>query len=160
LRSTPSRWIEYGPNGKTVTLDDWFLPHLYQRGLDEPLLPRAAAPQEPVRQFDVFLSHNRNNKPRVEAVARELSNKHGLRVWLDGGEWRPGRMGQQCELGIQHSRFTVVAVSEAALTSKWVQWKIDTAIRHGKQQRHIIPLRLEPVAIQPELQDLLWIDLL
>jgi hypothetical protein len=57
LRTTPARWIESGPGGRTISLRDWFLPHLYQRGLDEPLLPPAAADARPVRQFDVFLSH-------------------------------------------------------------------------------------------------------
>lgn len=160
LRGTPARWIEYGPKGKTVALEDWFLPHLYQRGLDEPLLPRAAATApEPVRHFDVFLSHNHNNKPRVEGLARELANKHGLRVWLDKWEMLPGTIEQQCDAGIRQSRFTVVAASQASLTSNWVTWEIETAVRHGKRQSHIIPLRLDPIEIQPELQDLLWIDL-
>ena len=128
LRSTPARWIEYGPKGKTVALADWFLPHLYQRGLDEPLLPRAAAAtQDTVRQFDLFLSHNHNNKARVDALARELANKHGLRVWLDQWEMLPGTIEQQCDAGIQQSRFTIVAVSQAALASKWVAWEIATA---------------------------------
>jgi tetratricopeptide (TPR) repeat protein len=160
LRSTPTRWIEYGPKGKTVALADWFLPHLYQRGLDEPLLPRAAAvTQDTVRQFDLFLSHNHNNKARVEALARELANRHGLRVWLDQWEMLPGTIEQQCDAGIQQSRFTIVAVSEAALASKWVTWEIATATRYGRRQSHIIPLRLESVEVQTELQDLLWIDL-
>lgn len=160
LRGTPARWIEYGPGGRTVALQDWFLPHLYQRGLDEPLLPRGAAPAEPVRLFDLFLSHNRNDKARVEAIARELSDKHGLRVWLDKWEMLPGTIEQQCDQGIQHSRFTVVAVSAAAVASQWVDWEIDAANRHGKRTNHIIPLRLEPIDVQLPLQDLLWIDLL
>jgi hypothetical protein len=160
LRSTPARWIESGPKGKTVTLDDWFLPHLYQRGLDEPLLPRALTRHESIRQFDVFLSHNHNDKRRVEGLARELVSKHGLRVWLDSWEMLPGTIKQQCEEGIQHSRFTMIVVSNVALASTWVKWEIDTAIRHGKQQRHIIPLRLEDVEVQPKLQDYLWSDLL
>src|SRR4029077_12886251 len=32
LIGSPSRWIESGPHGRTITLEDWFLPHLYQRG--------------------------------------------------------------------------------------------------------------------------------
>ncbi len=72
----------------------------------------------------------------------------------------PGTTEQQCEQGIRDSRFTVVAVSADALASKWVEWEIKTAIRHGRQQRHIIPLRLEDIEIQPELRPLLWIDML
>jgi hypothetical protein len=29
LISTPARWLEYGPGARTITLNDWFLPHLY-----------------------------------------------------------------------------------------------------------------------------------
>ena len=134
LVSANARWIESGPRGRTITLEDWFLPHLYQRGLDEPLLPRDAVPEQPVRQFDVFLSHNKNDKQRVEALARALSDKHGLRVWLDLWEMLPGTIEQQCEQGIRQSRFTVVAASRAALDSKWVDWEIKTAIRHDRQR--------------------------
>jgi tetratricopeptide (TPR) repeat protein len=39
LRSTPVRWIESGPDGRTIKLCDWFLPHLYQNAADEALIP-------------------------------------------------------------------------------------------------------------------------
>jgi len=160
LISSNARWIEYGPKGRTIALEDWFLPHLYQRGPDEKLLPPEAAARQPVRQFDVFLSHNKNDKPRVEALARALSDRHGLRVWLDTWEMLPGTIEQQCEQGIRQSRFTVVAASRAALESKWVEWEIQTAINHDRQRTHIIPLRLESVDLPDHLHDLLWIDLL
>lgn len=35
-------------------------------------------------QYDVFLSHNRADKPRVRALAERLRSA-GLRVWFD--EW-------------------------------------------------------------------------
>jgi tetratricopeptide (TPR) repeat protein len=39
LRSTPVRWIESGPGGRTIELCDWFLPQLYQRAGDEAIVP-------------------------------------------------------------------------------------------------------------------------
>src|SRR5439155_12190132 len=83
LVSANPRWIEYGPRDRTITLEDWFLPHLYQRGLDEPLLPPRRDGEEPVRKFDVFLSHQHNDKDRVDNIANLLTERHGLRVWLD-----------------------------------------------------------------------------
>jgi hypothetical protein len=83
LLSTPARWIEPGPRGRTIQLRDWFLPHLYQRADDHALVPPDAVGLEPVRQFDVFLSHNHNDSARVESLARTLVETHGLRVWLD-----------------------------------------------------------------------------
>ncbi|HEV7403913.1 MAG TPA: toll/interleukin-1 receptor domain-containing protein [Chthoniobacteraceae bacterium] len=96
----------------------------------------------------------------MEKLARALSDKHGLRVWWDAWEMLPGTIEQQCDQGIQRSRFTVVAVSRGALTSRWVNWEIAAAVRHGRRKSHIIPLRLDDLEIQPELQDLHWIDLL
>src|SRR5262249_41901365 len=145
LRSTPARWIETGPGGRTIALRDWFLPHLYQRGADEPLVPPEAVPREPVRQFDVFLSHNHNDKHRVETLARTLGEKHGRSVWLDHWECGPGKLEPQCETGIRNSRFTVVVGSQKALSSKWVQWEIDTHARLNTEGDRLIPIKFEPL---------------
>lgn len=158
LRSTPVRWIESGPRGRTITLQDWFLPHLYQRGADEPLLPRDATAQQPVRQFDLFLSHNHNDSARVEQLARTLTEKHGLRVWLDKWECGPGRLEPQCEAGIADSRFTIIAGSQAALNSRWVNWEIDRHNELDPEGARLIPIKLEPLALPPGLDGLLWVD--
>ena len=42
LQDTPARWIESGPRARTVVLRDWFLPQLYQRAVDEALVPAGA----------------------------------------------------------------------------------------------------------------------
>ena len=42
LIETSVRWIESGPDGRTVQLRDWFLPHLYQREGDDALVPSSA----------------------------------------------------------------------------------------------------------------------
>jgi len=44
--------------------------------------------------FDVFLSHNSHDKPAVIALARKLK-AHGLKVWLDAWELRPGQPWQE-----------------------------------------------------------------
>ena len=56
----------------------------------------------PVRQFDVFLSHNHSDSDRVESLARLLMETHGLRVWLDKWECGPGKLEPQCETGIEN----------------------------------------------------------
>ncbi|HXO40737.1 MAG TPA: tetratricopeptide repeat protein [Thermoanaerobaculia bacterium] len=158
LRSTPARWIESGPGGRTIDLRDWFLPHLYQRQADEAVVPPAAGKTEPVRRFDVFLSHNHNDSTRVEALAWALSDRHGLRVWLDKWEARAGKLEPQCEIGISNSRFTVVAGSPAALESKWVQWEISKHEALDPEANRLIPVKLEPLDLPPELDSLLWVD--
>lgn len=158
LNTTRARWVETGPRGRTIELRDWFLPHLYQRALDEPLFPPDAAKMQPVREYDLFLSHQHNDSARVEALARELSEKHGLRVWLDKWECGPGNLEKQCEAGIASSRFTVVAGSKTALRSKWVQWEIDQHNVLNPEGDRLLPIKLEALDLSPELNALLWVD--
>ena len=158
LLSTPGRWIESGPGGRTIELRDWFLPHLYQSAADDALVPPDAIGKEPVRQFDLFLSHQHNDADRVEALARRLVEKHGLRVWLDAWETGPGNLEAQCEKGIRNSRFTVVAGSQTALKSKWVQWEIDKHNELNPEGDRLIPIKCEPLDLPPELNALLWVD--
>ena len=158
LMASPARWLEYGPGARTLRLQDWFLPHLYQRGTDDPLLPPDLAKQQAVRQFDLFLSHNHNDSARVEALARTLSEKHGLRVWLDKWECDPGKLEPQCEAGIRNSRFTVVAGSQSALNSKWVEWEIKKHLELNPDADRLLPVKFEPLKLPPNLDGQLWVD--
>jgi tetratricopeptide (TPR) repeat protein len=158
LLSTPGRWIESGPGGRAIELTDWFLPHLYQRAADDALVPPDAIGKEPVRQFDLFLSHQHNDADRVEALARRLTEKHGLRVWLDAWECVPGKLEPQCETGIRNSRFTVVAGSQTALRSKWVQWEIDKHTALNPEEDRLVPVKFEDLDLPAELGALLWVD--
>lgn len=158
LSTSPARWLEYGPGARTLKLQDWFLPHLYQRGTDDPLLPPDLAKKQAVRQFDLFLSHNHNDSARVESLARTLSEKHGLRVWLDKWECDTGKLEPQCEAGIRNSRFTVVAGSQAALNSKWVEWEIRKHLEFNPEADRLLPVKFEPLKLPPHLDGQLWVD--
>ena len=160
LMSSPARWLEYGPGARTLELQDWFLPHLYQRSLDDPLLPPDLAKQQAVRKFDLFLSSNHNDSARVENLAILLTEKHGLRVWFDRWECDAGELEPQCEIGIRNSRFTVVVGSQASLKSNWVEWKIQKhlSLFPNDEQKHIIPIKLEPLKLPPLLDGNLWVD--
>jgi tetratricopeptide (TPR) repeat protein len=158
LVSSPYRWIETGPQGRSITLQDWFLPHLYQRGLDEPLLPSNAAPRERVRHYDLFLSHSHNDSGRVENLARDLSEKQGLRVWLDKWELEPGLALPQFETGIRNSRFTVVAGSQSAVSSKWVDWEIEKHREFNPDGDRLLPVKFEAFELPEDLGQLFWVD--
>jgi hypothetical protein len=63
LIAQPHRWIEPGPGGRTVALQDWYLPQLYQRGDDLVLVQAGQVHQQaptPQREtsddepFDIF----------------------------------------------------------------------------------------------------------
>lgn len=47
LMAQRDRWLQYGPQGQSVQLQDWFLPQLYQRGSDMPLVRPATRPDFP-----------------------------------------------------------------------------------------------------------------
>ena len=157
LLTTPFRWMSDSPGGAAISLQDWFLPHLYQRGHDEPLFPRDALTHSP-RQFDVFLSHNHNDSLRVESLARTLSEKQGLRIWLDKWECRPGNLQKQCESGIRNSRFSIVVGSQKAMSSKWVAWEIEKHEEINPEGDRLLPILFESLELPPKLNDLLWVD--
>ena len=161
LHATPARWIEYGPGGahhRAVRTGSCRISTSAAR-MTRSCRPTVAK-QQPVRQFDLFLSHKHNDSARVEALARALTEKHGLRVWLDKWECGPGKLEPQCETGIRNSRFTVVAGSQTALSSKWVEWEIE-------KHHEFNPERARPPAarasssrcdLPPNLDGLLWVD--
>ncbi|MFO1428853.1 MAG: tetratricopeptide repeat protein [Candidatus Competibacteraceae bacterium] len=49
LHSDPARWLHLGPNADSVDLQDWFIPQLYQVGLD-PVLLAVPSPLTPLPQ--------------------------------------------------------------------------------------------------------------
>jgi hypothetical protein len=131
------------PAARTVELEDWFLPQLYQRGLDEPLLPADLASQQSLRQYDLFLSHNHNDSARVEALARTLSESTACASGSTNGS-----VARQARAAVRrrhrNSRFTVVAGSQAALKSKWVDWEINKHLELNPDADRLLPLKFEP----------------
>ena len=71
-------------------------------------------------QYDVFLSHNQADKPRVRRLAERL-RAAGLRVWFDEWVIQPGDdIYLAIERGLEASRTLVLCLSPAALGSDWV----------------------------------------
>ena len=91
--------------------------------------------------YDVFLSHNSQDKPRVRALAERLRDA-GLRVWLD--EWiiRPGdNIYLAITHGLEAARVQVLCLSPAALGSDWVALERSTVLfrdpsNAGQQHAH------------------------
>jgi len=74
----------------------------------------------PTGPFDVFLSHNSQDKPVVRQLAQSLTDR-GLRVWLDEQELVPGRPWQEAlEAAILAARSAAVIVGPSGLGP----WKI------------------------------------
>ena len=95
-------------------------------------------------QYDVFLSHNQADKPRVRRLAERL-RAAGLRVWVD--EWiiQPGDdIYLAIERGLEASRTLVLCLSPAALGSDWVGLERSTVLFRDPANagRRFIPLLL------------------
>lgn len=113
--------------------------------------------------FDVFLSHNSNDKPAVRKIAEALRDR-GLRPWLDEWELVPGRVWQEAlEEIIQTARSVAVLVGRDGLGS-WENREMRSCLEEFVQRKlPVIPVLLPGAPAQPELplflRSFTWVDL-
>src|SRR5258708_11140627 len=91
--------------------------------------------------FDVFLSHNAKDKPRVRKLAERLKAA-GVLVWLD--EWiiKAGDIiALKVDEGLEQSRVLLLCISPPALASGWVALERRTAVPRDPANagRRLIP---------------------
>ncbi len=101
-------------------------------------------PQSPDFRFDVFLSHNAQDKPRVRRLAERLKQA-GLWVWFDEWNVRSGDIiALKVDEGLEQSRVLLLCISPNALASGWVALEHYTAIHRdpSNEGRRFIPLLL------------------
>ncbi len=105
--------------------------------------------------FDLFLAHNSQDKPAVEAVGR-LLQKRGFRPWLDKWHLRPGMPFQsEIEKLIPSLRALAVFVGLDG-TGPWERMEIMAAISQFVERgMPVIPVLLPGVTNKPELPLLL-----
>src|SRR5437016_5050343 len=94
--------------------------------------------------YDVFLSHNEKDKPRVRRLAERLQQAR-LRVWFD--EWliKPGDdIYLAMERGLEATRVMVLCLSPESLESEWVGAERSTVLfrNPSNSERRFIPLLL------------------
>jgi hypothetical protein len=92
-------------------------------------------------QYDVFLSHNAQDKPWVRRLAERL-RQAGVRVWFD--EWNVGLgdiIALKVDEGLEQSRVLLLCISPHALASGWVALERSTAIHRDPANtgRRFIP---------------------
>jgi hypothetical protein len=98
-------------------------------------------------QYDVFLSHNHADKPRVRRLAERLKAA-GVRVWLDEWNVKAGDLiALKVDEGLEQSRVLLLCISPAALASGWVALERSTAVHRDPANagRRFIPLPLGDV---------------
>ena len=111
-------------------------------------------------QFDVFLSHNAQDKPRVRRLAERLKQA-GLRVWFD--EWNVAAgdiIALKVGEGLEQSRVLLLCISPNALASGWVALERSTAIHRdpSNEGRRFIPLLLADCELQVTLRRYKYVD--
>ena len=119
--------------------------------------------QRPATSFDVFLSHNSQDKPTVR-VLRDRLVELQLKVWFDEEELRPGIPWQKLlEEGIKNSASVAVLVGQDGL-GPWEDEEMQGALSLAvKNKRPVIPVVMPGASAQPELPMFLgnrtWVDL-
>ena len=119
--------------------------------------------QRPATSFDVFLSHNSQDKPTVR-VLRDRLVELQLKVWFDEDELRPGIPWQKLlEEGIKNSASVAVLVGQDGL-GPWEDEEMQGALSLAvKNKRPVIPVVMPGASAQPDLPMFLgnrtWVDL-
>jgi hypothetical protein len=111
-------------------------------------------------QYDVFLSHNAKDKPRVRRLAERLKAA-GVRVWLDEWVIQAGDIiALKVDEGLEQSRALLLCISPAALASGWVALERSTAVHRDPANagRRFIPLVLGDCALPDTLRRYKYVD--
>jgi WD40 repeat protein/RNase P subunit RPR2 len=111
-------------------------------------------------QYDVFLSHNHADKPRVRRLAERLKAA-GVRVWLDEWVIQAGDIiALKVDEGLEQSRVLLLCISPAALASGWVALERSTAIHRDPANagRRFIPLLLGDCELPDTLRRYKYVD--
>ena len=110
--------------------------------------------------FNVFLSHNSLDKPRVRRLAERLRDA-GLRVWFDEWQIKPGDdIYLAVERGLEASRVLLLFLSPAALESDWVGLERSTVLFRDPSNagRRFIPVLLVDCKLPDTLRRYKYVD--
>src|ERR1017187_7068140 len=110
--------------------------------------------------YDVFLSHNSQDKPRVRKLAERLRGA-GLRVWFDEWVIRPGEdIYLAIEHGLEAARVQVLCLSPAALGAEGVTLERSTVLFRdpGNAGRRFVPLLLADCTLPDTLRRYKYVD--
>jgi len=111
-------------------------------------------------QYDVFLSHSKQDKAVVRPLAERL-RKDGVNVWFDEWVLKPGdSIPSKIEEGLERSRVLVLCMSANAFGSDWAQLESGTFRFRDplNKERRFLPLRLDDAPIKGSLAQFLYIN--
>lgn len=110
----------------------------------------------------IFLSHNHNDKPLVEAVALKLAGIFGQeQVFYDSWSIQPGEgIIDQMNKGLEAPEFVFFFVSKNSLSSGMVKLEWQNALYSAsKGKTRIVPVRVDGTEMPALLKQTLFIDM-
>lgn len=110
----------------------------------------------------IFLSHNHNDKPLVEAVAIKLADIFGQeQVFYDSWSIKPGDgIIDQMNKGLEAPEFVFFFVSKSSLASGMVKLEWQNALYSAsKGKTRIVPVRIDGSEMPAVLKQTLFIDM-
>jgi hypothetical protein len=101
--------------------------------------------------FDVFLAHNNQDKPTIEAIAQELTRRN-LKPWLDKWHLPPGkRFAEEIERVLPETKSVAIFVGKDGL-GPWQDQEMYAILDlFVKNKRPVIPVLLPDIKEAPEL---------
>jgi hypothetical protein len=117
-------------------------------------------------KFDVFLSHNSEDKPAVEVIGLLLQEAYNLKCWLDKWYLVPGEPWQEAlEKALDDSQAVAVFIGPNTI-SLWENEEMRNALEERVQNksRRVIPVLLpgapdkESLKLPRFLRRLTWVD--
>jgi LmbE family N-acetylglucosaminyl deacetylase len=101
--------------------------------------------------WDVFVSHNKREKPWVREFVVHL-RAAGLNVFFDEDTIGAGAEFQrEITAALSESRVIALIISAASMASPWVAGEVDTALHYAASRRDqvtVIPIFLDEVAVE------------
>lgn len=116
--------------------------------------------QEEKDQRVAFLSHSSADKATIRQLAADLT-ANGISVWLDEQRIRVGdSIPEKIAQGLAESDYFLIAMSQKASESAWVQRELNNALMSEVQRRkvHILPLKLDDTSMPPIIADKKYAD--
>jgi hypothetical protein len=114
--------------------------------------------------YDIFLSHNRREKPWVRQLAKLLKDE-GLSVFFDEDSIAPGEnIVAAIEKAVTGSRHILLVISRASMESRWVAMETQYAVHDDPdaQSGRLVPLVIDDLrtdALRPALRTINCVDL-
>jgi hypothetical protein len=122
--------------------------------------PPDVGSNEPMREFDVFISHASEDK---EDLVRPLANslrEGGLKVWYDEFELKIGdSLRRKIDAGLAKSKFGVVVLSRSFFGKGWTNYELDGLVtRAVTGEQILLPIwhditKQEVIDYSPSLAD-------